>query len=478
MKRLLALCCVLLLTACAPLGSQPADLANPPNIPTLIWWTVGPEPVDFDIGIENINRYLEEHLELRLDMRMLPWMELMETTQKAVAFNEYFDIMFVDFENYNMFATSGGLWDITDALRVTAPNLWAFIPDQIWAGTKIDGRIYAVPTYKDSALAQYWVYDKAVVDASGIDIQAVRTWDDLDVALRQVKSAGGEDFYPVLLNRNDTFSGLFNGFDGFCNGLPIIGVRIDDPERRVICLLEDPVFLERLAMLRKWYQTGIINPDANTAISNRGSRFFLSSVGWPGAELVWQRSEKVDEYVSQVIYGPVLSTESIQGSMNAISHHSAYQAEALKLLQRINLDPLLRDMFAYGVEGVHFEYASDRVVRQLNKNWDVHIFSQGTLFTISTTTDWPADQWEQVKAQNDAAISSVLLGYSMDIRELSIELSASRAIWDVYSVDLTTGAADLDIAIPQLLAKLRGAGMDIIISEAEKQIDRHYGAGR
>jgi hypothetical protein len=38
-------------------------------------------------------------------------------------------------------------------------------------------------------------------------------------------------------------------------------------------------------------------------------------------------------------------------------------------------------------------------------------------------------------------------------------------------VDFLTGAADLDTAIPKCLQELHGAGMDILISEAQKQIN-------
>jgi putative aldouronate transport system substrate-binding protein len=275
----------------------------------------------------------------------------------------------------------------------------------------------------------------------------------------------------MQLDRNQVFGGIFNGYDSFCSGLPIMGVRVNDSQREVICVLEDPLFLERLTMLRKWYTEGITNPDANTLVNSSEPQPFFSAVGWPGAESLWQRNKGGSGYVSTVVYGPVISTETIQGSMNAISSQSAHKEDALRLLARINLDPVLRDMFAYGVEGTHFVYEDDGVVRQLNQNWNVEVFAQATFFTMSTTTEQPDNQWELVKLQNDRAVSSVLLGFSMNLTELSSEVAACRAVWDRYRVDFLTGAADLDTAIPQCLEELRSAGMDILISEAQKQIN-------
>jgi putative aldouronate transport system substrate-binding protein len=468
----------LLLTACAAqTGGPSAAPEAPAEIPTLLWWNVGPAPTDYEAGMENINRYLEANMGLRLDLRLLPWLNLMERSQIIVNAGETFDLMFVDSENYNKFATLGAFQDVTDMLRTTAPELWEFIPDTVWTGAMLGGRIYAVPTYKDVALAQYWVFDAALAERCGIDINALVTWGDLDTALRTIKEIEGEDFYPVQLSRNEVFNGVYNGFDSFGSGLPVIGVRVYDPTRTVWNLLEDPVFLSRLRMLREWYKAGIINPDANVLTENNAPEPFFSAIGWPGAEQVWQRNRGSERYVSKLNYGPVLSSETIQGSMNAVGRQSRYQTEALQLLQRINLNPKLRDMFAYGVEGTHFEYVSDRVVRQFNNNWNVEVFSQGTFFTMSTTVEAAPDQWEQVKAQNESALSSVLLGFNMSIGELSTELSACKAIWSRYSPDLLTGAAEPDETIAQCLAEMRAAGLDIILSEAQKQIDRHFRGG-
>jgi len=473
MKKCIVILYAFILASCGvPLGE--GDLPENrelPEYPEIIWYTPGSRPVDFDLGMENINRYIEDKLRVRLDMRMLPWQEMNEKSLQIVNSGEAFDIMFIDSVNYNTFVTLGAFYDITDVVRSVAADLWEVIPDLVWSGVKIGGRIYSVPTYKDIALAQFLVFDKELADKSGIDVSALETWEDLDTALTKIKSVNGDGFYPVVLSRNDTFSGVLNGFDSFGSGLPVISVRTDDPYRRVICILEDETFVNRLEMLRKWYLNGIINPDANMIFENTVPRRFFSAVGWPGAEAIWQRNEGVEAYVSKRIFGPVLSSETIQGSLNAISSNSTKKRESLKLLEQINLDPVLRDMFAYGVEGVHFEYVGDGVVRRLNNNWNVPVFSQATFFTMSATDEGPANQWELLREQNNMAEASVMLGFSMDISELSTELSACRAIWDKYKIDFLTGASDLDTEISQCLDELRAAGMDILISEAQKQIN-------
>jgi putative aldouronate transport system substrate-binding protein len=81
-----------------------------------------------------------------------------------------------------------------------------------------------------------------------------------------------------------------------------------------------------------------------------------------------------------------------------------------------------------------------------------------------------------VKEQNARAKASELLGFSMSIGELSTELSACKAVWDKYKADILTGAADTDTALKSCLDELRKAGLDIVLSEAQKQIRRFTAA--
>lgn len=52
---------------------------------------------------------------------------------------------------------------------------------------EIDGKIYGVPTYKDSSVTQYFVWDKAVADKYGIDINSIKSYEDLYPALKKIK---------------------------------------------------------------------------------------------------------------------------------------------------------------------------------------------------------------------------------------------------------------------------------------------------
>lgn len=467
----------LLLTGCGQNGSEKNDETAETlksEIPTLIWWIVGDKPADYEAGMENMNVYLEEKLGLHLDLRFVEWAEWEETTNSIINNREYFDLMFVDVTSFNQFASMGALQDVTDLIYKYTPDLWQVMPEAVWSGARQAGRIYAVPAYKDSALCQYWVFDDFYLQKYHVSPEDLNTWEDLGSYFTTLKEGEGEDFYPLLLSKGANMN-VFSEYDSFTCGLQMIGVRPDDPERRVVCLLEEESVLEKLNYLRQWYLQGLINPDANVTGTLSAPRPFFLGIGWPGAEAVWQQTEGIEKVVIKKSFGPVYSRDSIQGSMNAISAQSDYKKEALMLLELINTDHRLRDMMAYGVEGRNFEYVSENVVRQLNNDWTVNAYTQGTFFNMSTLEEQPEDVWEQLKQNNERAEKSVLLDFEMDLRELGVELAACKKIWKEYASDLTTGAVEPEPAIAECLQKMRENGLDIIISEAQKQIDAQYG---
>ena len=67
----------------------------------------------------------------------------------------------------------GAFEDITDLVQSVTPELYSFIPEQLWSGTQIHGKVYAVPTYKDSSLTQFYYIDDTYVQKYNIDMTTI-----------------------------------------------------------------------------------------------------------------------------------------------------------------------------------------------------------------------------------------------------------------------------------------------------------------
>ena len=84
--------------------------------------------------------------------------------------NEPYDIIFGNDATYNNDVRLGAYYEITEEdLNTYAPGLLELIPADYWDAVRVNGKIYAVPSYKDSSMTNYFVWDKDLLDANSID---------------------------------------------------------------------------------------------------------------------------------------------------------------------------------------------------------------------------------------------------------------------------------------------------------------------
>ena len=92
----------------------------------------------------------------------------------------------------------------------------------------------------------------------------------------------------------------------------------------LVNLLEQDDVKENLNYLHKWYVDGIINPDANVVTDGGKGAIFSTGQGWPAAAKSWAFGQGIEKYDVTKVFGPLYTTETIQGSMNAVSANSKY----------------------------------------------------------------------------------------------------------------------------------------------------------
>ncbi|MDR0524497.1 MAG: ABC transporter substrate-binding protein [Spirochaetaceae bacterium] len=461
-----------ILAVCAIFTACEGKKAPESSVPTLTWWFYGSTPSNLRDGLKAINEYIEPKIGARLDIKIAGWAEASQRMRTIVNSGEYFDIMFIDLGDYNNFVRLGAYADLTDMLTADAPALKSAIPDMLWDGVRINGKIYAVPTYKDSSKTRFFVWDDKYVQKYGIDITKVHSFPELDAALRAIKQGEGGRFYPLPLSQGSLFDMVYaDNYDSMTANLPPIGVALHDSIAKVVSVFEQPDVQEKLRYLHRWYLDGLITPDAPVTLEPPKQLPFFTAIGWPAAVSTWQVNNGVEKYVLEKVFGPSYSTDAIQGSMNAISANSKYKKESLKLIELVNIDHKLRDMMAFGIEGVNFSYISPNMVKLLTADqWNLARYQQGTFFTMSNVEGDPEDTWDQVRRQNEEATPSILLGFVFDNKNVINEIASCKAVYDKYKNELLTGASDPDIAIPALIQDLNDAGFQKIIDEAQSQV--------
>jgi len=469
-KKLYFLCLitVLIITLFASCKSDKS------SVPTLIWWQIGGNSAELPRYSKLLSEYTEAKIGVRIDIRQGTWAGAGRRFNAMINTGEYFDIMFADANTFSNFATLGAFADISDLLREASPKLYNSMPEELWAGVSLGGKIYGIPTYKDSASTQFVFWDAAIVDKYNLDI-ADNSWQGWDANFKKIKAGEGERYYPYTMSRSEGDSVFLNYLEVIPLLLPV-GMLFNDTERRVVSTLEQPAVLEGYRFMHRWFETGIINPDANMVDNVPRYRPFFSAQAWPAVAASYATSSGIEKYIPSKYFGPLFSTNSIQGSINCISVNSKHKAEALKLLELVNTDPVLRDMMTYGIEGDHFEYVTmpddnRKAVRRLRTDWPLINYQIGNYFILTPENTVPPGYWDEVRQLNETAFTSYILGFTMDLTPVENEVINCRNTWDRFYTDLKTGASDPDRVLPVVIAELKRKGLDKIIAEAQRQVD-------
>lgn len=463
-------------------GTSSSGTSLPAGGVSLKWIVIGTQPNDLSDVMEQLNAYASKQIGVTCQMTYLDWGVWSDRVTAMLSGGEAFDLMFLNQDKYWSAVSLGAVADLTDLLPQAAPELYEFIPEMVWQGAEIAGKIYSVPTYKDSSQTQYWVWDKEIVDTLGIDYQQIESPAELDPALYQIQAAIDNGSLDIAGNRY-ALPSIRDGINGFLlrydrpAAIDAIGVRYDDDTLRVVNIYEQEDIMDLLTHMHKWYGDGIINPDAPTVTEGQKWTPVSSGQGFPGSEANWSAGSG-REMVAHVWGGPIYSNISIQGSLNAVSASSKYKEEALRWLQFVNLDSKARNMLAYGIEGVHYTDNGDGTITQdpvKKDDYAAPSYAQATYFTMSPVAPNRADQWELVQAWNEQAEASVLLGFSFDTSQVNNQIANCNVVLERYKAELYTGASDPSSAVPQLYLELEEAGLGTIREEMQAQIDAWAG---
>ena len=449
----------------APVETEPAA----GEIPTLVWYQVGNgQPANYDTWQAKMNAYLEEKIGVHLDVRVGSWGDWGNLRSVTVQTNEPYDLMFTDMSTYTSDVNMGAFADITD-LMAEVPGLTDLIPQAYLNACLIGGKLYGIPCYKDSSMTQFFVWDKATVEQYFPGYAEAHDLASIDQGLRDIYAATGEA--PLMLNQDGLSCVTGNKYDACTLGNIGIGIAYNGGTE-FVSVYEQPDVLADLGLLQTWMADGLINSDAAVKAEINGQYALGVAQGWPGAAVTtWGPNRGADVVVSQY-EETVVSNDTVMGSITCISNSSEHKLEALKLLELVNTDPIVRDMLWYGEEGVNFEYVDENGVKKVQQNpdapWGMAAYTQGTFF-VATPVVGDAGYGE-IKIQNENATPSPAMGFIPDTTEIADEISAVQAIFEEYKSLIMTGTGGQD-QIDAMLAAMRDAGFDTILTEVNAQFN-------
>ncbi|WP_017686961.1 ABC transporter substrate-binding protein [Paenibacillus sp. PAMC 26794] len=453
-------------------GGEPGDKDT---VKLKVYMIGGPQR-DLPMVQEEMNKYLMEKINATVDITMIDWGDYSKRMPVITASGENYDIAFTSSWAYDYLpnATRGAFLPINDLLDKYGQGIKEQLDPRFLTGSQIDGQNYSVPVNKELASQWVWRFNKQYVDKYNMDITKIRTLEDLEPYLQQIKDNEPADITPLAVPKGFK---PYLAFDFLLGDEFPVGINMNGDTGKYVNMLESEELKSSLKTIRKYYQAGYLRKDVATleGIDNikTGKWFVDREQTQPYAELGWSRSAGY-EIVTTPMQDPVIFTGSATGAMHAISANSKNPERAMMFLNLLNTDPYLRNLINYGIEGTHYKKVSDNVIEDLpamKDGFQMPGFALGNLFLTYMHKEDPADKWEAFKEFNNSAKVAPSFGFNFNPDSVKTEVASISAIVKEFYPSIMTGAVDPDEHLPKAIEKLKAAGLDKVIAEAQKQYD-------
>jgi hypothetical protein len=227
--------------------------------------------------------------------------------------------------------------------------------------------------------------------------------------------------------------------------------------------------------LRKYYLAGYINEDAALKVSESLEQgklvFWRQASGGIFSANSWSR-DRGYKVVSNPVTPLIVTTEHTQGGVMSVSAQTRRPQECVLFLNALNTDSELRNLFNYGIEGVHYNLDQNGQVEQVFPLRYAGVqYTQGNWFILKTLAGEPLDKWDQYRAENRRAAKSPLLGFTPDLSSIEASISNIKTATEKYYPILMTGSVDVEKALPMFLSELEEAGIDKALAAIQLQLD-------
>jgi hypothetical protein len=148
---------------------------------------------------------------------------------------------------------------------------------------------------------------------------------------------------------------------------------------------------------------------------------FAISIVKGGKALVDKYSE---DYEFVLIESPRITSDTLYGNMFGVSAYTTSLSKSMQIITYLNTNSDMRNLLAYGIEGVNYELTSDGVVSFKEGNlYNMDINKTGNVFVASPPPGSSVEAWELEKQLLNDAKLDVLAGFAFTADDdLDIEI--------------------------------------------------------
>lgn len=138
---------------------------------------------------EKINEYLKDKLNVTVKINCLSSGQYAQKLGAMINANEYFDLCFAArwMLDYVENSRKGAFVQLDDYLDTYLKGIADEYGRDNLEYAKVDGKLCALPVYKEMATQLGWMYRKDIADKYGIDMTKYKTFEELEPVLKMIK---------------------------------------------------------------------------------------------------------------------------------------------------------------------------------------------------------------------------------------------------------------------------------------------------
>lgn len=451
---------------------------------------VGGKPIEYDTVFGELNKKLKEKVNATVEAEFLDWSDWTQKYPLKFAASEDFDIAYTaNWAFYNDQALKGGFLELTDEmLKKNMPLTWEAMPAVAWEQSKVNGKQYMVPNNNPE------VIDKAVLIREDLrkkynldPVNSPETFanyvktvaaNEKGINAYNAKAADGWKWHEldqILLEQQ-------NEWNLVDYSMPL-AYKLDDASGKVFNVYDTPEFAE---LLNYYKDLADNNAWSKNVVSNKNDVWqdmkagktasYSHNLGTLAMNLAELRREQPEVELAIADLTPDKKKIAAISTQNGFAvHATSKKAErSLMVLDLLQNDKEIHDLFMYGIAGTHYEAVGEDKFNATAgtpnytgfSNWGANSPLNRKDASYPAEADAIATEWEQ-KVYNFE-----LETFVFNDANVKNEVANVGNVMLRYAIPLEYGLIkDIEKGRADLIKQLKAAGIDKLQTELQSQID-------
>ena len=500
MRKILSL----VMALCMLLGM--CSFASADDVVTLEWYVLEGSAPGNQMVWDAINEYMVEKIGVKINFHYILADEYASKMQPMLMSGQQIDIVNVNGQlNYVEWAKKGAFVAMDDLLQY-APKTAELVGEDFFDAMRIDGKVYAIPSVKDSVQMLSARFNKTLCEQLGVEIPTeINGYKDLvDFLYACFNARNATEEGKALTELGVPITRCYPEITKWVQfeqinsllGTNVAGIEgmteyaADGSE--VFCFYLSEAYKDMCRTIMQMRLDGLLYNGDVWYYDSDGvfkPNYVLNDIGSGWVECAQYQDDPLQkrwETAFVPFQDNVAMTSYLHQAANAISSSSKYPEKAMQALELINTDEFVATALRFGLEGTHWTLNEDGTLNTegtLNANNDNNFYWYGAQFGAIVYSKVPASkgsaQFMEKLAAANAKAKAGNMGFIFDPSPIQNELAACSAKISEFDTNLHFGKLetmeDVDASLAAFEAALKEAGIDKVIAECQAQLDAFLG---